>query len=240
MSKFKISSETQGSSNIPIPPPRELDKPTLLFPYGYEFPIVNLSEVKFDPEKEITKDGITNTVPVLIFKYIDNKKRAYQQIEFPIENDDEEKEEKFIGWFNSRVKHIFEETIGADKFKEIEGKDWADYFKNIADAFNNQVVVKGEGDNAKKVVLYKQQPVYLKLTYNKSYLQLPTFPNFIQKATVGATQLACELRINPTYDKVKPQESAKNNLPNLGGHNNEFGGSFAGGLDDDFPLVPSS
>lgn len=243
--KFGISKETQGSSIVPIPAPVKLganatEIQLAQYKTGYIFPIATLVNVVFDPEKPMKESGVEVTKPVLIFIFKDSKNKQFTHVEFPVEETDQKYDSK-REWFEQRVKHIWDETIGANKFPDegigsdlTEESTFGDYFKAIADAFNKVVV--GEGDKQHK--LYALNPVYIKLTYNGDRLQFPLFPNFLQKAKEGDKILPVEsILINPTRDvieiKAKSVGSAASGLSTS--RDNNFGGSGDAGYD--FPDV---
>lgn len=230
--RFSINKDTQGASIVPIPAPKKLTAPSDIYTTGYMFPICTLIAVKFIPNKAITRNGVEEEVPVLMFLFEDNKKRQFQHIEFPIDDDDA-KAEKKSEWFISRVKHIWDETIGADKFPEegINGDDIPSFYKGVADAFNSIKVPI----NGKEKCLYAVRPVYLKLTYNKDRLNLPLFPNFIQVAMRGDKQVPVTyLTINPARDNVEPKVAAS---PAVGGFTSGTDASFGATNINDYPDV---
>lgn len=256
MRKFGITSETRGSSNVSIPAPIKLNTPDPMYKTGYEFPVCKLVSVTFNPEKKITRNNVEVVVHTLEFRFQDNKERQYTHIEWPLDptskNADKEPE-----WQDQRIKHIWEETIGVDKLPSTglgtSAKTEAEYFKLVADGFNtvkasilNPKYIAGQAPEEGKApipqtverVAYGQTYIYIKLTYNKTNLQMPLFPNFVQRAEANGKQLPVEkLQIDLKYDKVEPSISASN-APNAAsglstGLDATFGGSSAG--DDDLP-----
>ncbi len=237
-SKFGIKKDLQSSAGIPINAPFKLEKRTEFYPNSWEFPIVQLVRVSFDPEKEINRNGDKENVPVLQYVFVTKNGKQFTHIEFPLDEDDAKFEDK-ASQLQQRIKHIFDATVGANKFKEgsMEGNTIAELFENVANAFNAEKITKGEGELAKTVTLYSQTFVYLKLVYYQTRIQMPMFPNFIQRAFNGPQQLVCELTINPKYDKVEATAPAASgaNAQYSGGTNNSFGGGADYG---DFPSIP--
>lgn len=230
--KFGITKETQGSSNVPIPAPIKLKEPSAQFKTGYEFPVVKLVKVSFNPAKEMTVQGVKEEKPVLEFLFKDAKQRQFTHIEFPIADDDD-KFDKKLEWQNQRIMHIWEETVGLKNLPEdgigTNAQSFEEFFKDVADKFNS--VKHTEGDKEK--VLYPTIPIYLKLTYNNNRVQLPIFPNFVQRASVaGKTVEVDKLMIDPVYDKVEPSAPATGTKYSSG-TDKQFGGDES----DDFPDV---
>lgn len=237
-SKLGISKDTQAKAGIPISAPARLDKRTPQFPNSWDFPVVKLVKVEFNPAKDVNRNGEIIPTPVLSFLFRDIKgEKQFTHIEFPLDDEDPKFSDK-LDSLHKRIKHIFDETVGASRFKEgsMEGDTFEDLFKNVAAAFNAEVVTKGEGDQAKTLPLYYQTPVYLKLVYYQTRLQLPMFPNFIQRAHNGTDYVPCELAINPQYDQVEPKAKAQASAAGsfAGGHNAGFGGAADFG---DFPSI---
>jgi hypothetical protein len=232
---LSINKDTRGSANNPIPAPRLLALATTIFPYKYEFPVAHLVNVSFDPKKEVKRNDVTENVPALIFLFKDKDKRQFTHIEFPLDPTDDKIKKKQDALL-SRIKHIWDETIGADKLPAgvLEGKSFAEFYENVAKGFNAITYTKDD----KTYKTYSANALYIKLSYYNANLQLPQYPNFIQPATSGGNQKVCELRINPTYDSVEPKAKAKAG-GNQSGHNNEFGGgeSFGGNFSEDLPDI---
>lgn len=237
--KLGVSKDTQSSSGLPIPAPYKADR-TAQFPNMFVFPICKLVKVHFDPAKE-TKNGVG---PALLFVFValGTPKKQFTHIEFPIEEDDAKWDFK-LGALNGRLKHFFDETVGADKFVEgsMEGDDFAEMFKNVANAFNSitykNIPVGGSEEDAKMLPVFTRHQLYIKLTYGqKSRLQFGLFPNLIQRAMKGNEYIPCELIINSQYDKVIPSETPAINAG--GGIGNTGGQTFGHAIDDDdFPDV---
>jgi hypothetical protein len=236
-----ISKDLEAKAGIPIPAPRKLDARHSMFPNGYEFPICKLVKVHFDPAKEIKRNDTVTPTPVVIFVFITKDGKQFTHLEFPVEDDDENFDKKHEQ-IQQRIKHIFDETVGASKFIEgsMNGGTYAEFFSNVAKSFNTDqtaVAVK-ESDTPKSIPTYSKTEVYWKITYYQTRLQVPLYPNFIQKAFNGkGEQIPCELQINPQYDKLVAQEKAKPAAPYAGGTNAEYGGGAAGGYDD-YPDIP--
>lgn len=236
--RLGVTKETQAKAGIPIGAPKRLDKRTEIYPNSYEFPVVRLTRVWYEPEQEIKRNGDTEKVSVLKMLFSQEGGKQFTQVYFPIDDDDEKFEAK-AEELNQHVKHIFDETIGANNFVDgsMEGEDFPELFDNMAKAFNSKTVTKGEGEEAKIVPYYYTNPVYLKLSFYKERTQLPKFPNFIQKAFGAKGQIPCELLFNPKYDKLEPSAPVASGSPYGGGaQNNSFGGEADFG---DFPSIPN-
>lgn len=237
--RLGVSKDLQAKAGIPIGAPKRLDKRTDIYPNSWEFPVVRLSKVHFEPEQEIKRNGDTEKVPVLKLLFTQEGGKQFTQVYFPIDEDDENFEKK-VEELSQHVKHIFDETIGTNNFEEgsMEGDDFTELFDNMAKAFNAKTITKGEGEAAKLVPYFYTQPVYLKLSFYKERAQMPKFPNFVQKANGAKGAIPCELIINPKYDKVEAQAPAASGTPYAGGaQNNSFGGEADFG---DFPTIPNN
>jgi hypothetical protein len=244
---LSVNKNTQGQSGVPIPAPIKLKEITPLFKGGYEFPIAKLVSVKFDPKKEvkIKNSDEKEEKPVLIFVWKDAKDRQFTQMEFPIASDDANAEMK-VDALQQRLKHIWDVMIGDDIDPDFSGDSFAEFFKNAAEAFNGQKVTRRlkdgetipEGEEAPTVPRYTTQQVYIKLTYYKTNLQIPMFPNFIQRAGTSQARIPCEtLIINPKNDQLQPSEKANKGNGNQN-FNNSLDNEFIGeDLGDDFPEV---
>ena len=237
--RLGVSKDTQSKAGIPIGAPKRLDKRTEIYPNSYEFPVVRLANVIFNPEQEIKRNGDTEKVPVLKLVFAQEGGKQFTQVYFPIDEDDADFEKK-VEEQSQHIKHIFDEVIGANNFVEgsMEGDDFAELFENMAKAFNEKTVTKGEGDSAKTGPYYYTNPVYLKLSFYKERVQMPKFPNFVQKAFGAKGQVPCELVINPRYDKLEAQAPVASGQAYGGGaQNNSFGGAedFT-----DFPTIPTN
>lgn len=232
---LSINKDTRGSANNPIPAPRLLGLATTIFPHKYEFPVAHLVNISFDPKKEVKRNDVTENVPALIFVFKDREKRQFTHIEFPLDPTDDKIKQKQDALI-SRIKHIWDETIGADKLTDgvMQGASFAEFYENVAKGFNAVTYTKDD----KVYKTYTASPLYIKLTYYNSELQIPQYPNFIQPATSNGQPKVCELRINPQYDSVEPKAKAKAG-GNQSGHNNEFGseGSFGGSFSEDLPDI---
>lgn len=243
MRQFGITSETRGSSNVSIPAPTKLSTPNPQFTTGYSFPVARLVAVKFNPAKPIKRNGVETTIHALEFLLKDEKDRQFTHIEFPIDPAGKNPE-RDAQWQDQRIKHIWEETIGADRLPKeglgTSAKTESEYFKLVAEGFNavrvevtnpkyGQPVEEGKDPHPEKVsrVLYGQTPIYVKLTYNKTNLQLPLFPNFFQRAmNQGKLVVVDRLLIDLKYDQTEPSISASNTPSAAAG--------LAGGLDNTF------
>lgn len=236
MSKLGIKKDLQAKAGIPIPAPKKLDKATPLFPNAWEFPVANLVNVIYEEAKTITRNSVEEQVPALTLVYKTKDGKQFTQVEFPIDFDDAKFDNKHQA-LTQRIKHIFEETIGESKFEEVEAETFEELFGKVAAMFNKHTTTTGEGDSAKTTKNYARTPVYLKLIYYKDRLQVPMYPNMIQRAVGSNGQVPCELMINPTYDAVEPQAKAKPNAGGMGGYGGGTDASF-GGFDSDFPSIP--
>ena len=235
MKGFGITKETQGSSSVAIPAPIELTTPNAQFKTGYEFPVAKLVKVAFVPNKEMTVNGVKEERPVLEMLFKDAKNRQITHIEFPLEEGVDKFDEK-LQWQQQRIMHIWEETLGLKALPAdgigTSATSFAEFFEDVAKQFN--AVKHKEGDVEK--VTYATVPLYIKLTYNKDRVQLPMFPNFVQKAVGadGKTVPVEKLVINPTYDKIKATANVNTTANQYkGGTDNTFGGDDT----DGFPEV---
>lgn len=232
---LKVTTETRGGSGIPIPAPIKLNSYNAQFPTGYKFPVVRLVSVRFNAEKEmkVANSNETTTKPVLEFLFKGEKDEQFTHIEFPIEGDDTEKVQGSTDALLSRIKHIWEETMGLPVPDSLSGESFADFFKNVADSFNKEKITILKDGKEKSVAKYPRVKLYLKLSYYKTNLQIPRFPNFVQKAEVDNKLIPCiSLLINPQYDKTEP--SLKASTSNNTGLDNDFGTTD---FSDDFPDI---
>ena len=234
--KLGISKEQVGGSTVSIPAPIELKDHNPQYPTGYIFPIAKLDSVYCDPKKTMKEAGVEVEKPVLVFIFKDDKNRVSTHMEFPIDEDDLKFDSK-LDWTNQRVRHIWDETIGSDKFPEeglgTDAVTFEDLYKAIADAFNGEVIKK-EGED-KPIKRFNINPCYLKLTYNKDRANFPLFPNFVQRAVVNGNKVPCEtLTINPSRDNVKPVVKPDAYTPEGG---NTFGSAGSAAQGYDFPDV---
>jgi hypothetical protein len=222
-----ISKEVRGKSGIPISAPYKLDKRTPQFPNQYEFPIARLVKVHFDPAKEVKRQTGTENLPIVSFTFVTAQNKQFTHVCFPIDEDEDEVFANKLGDLHQVIKHIFEEAVGIDKFDEADftGETFTELFSNTAKAFQKYTITKGEGENAKVHTIAELTPLYIKLTYYKTTLQFPKYPNFVQRAKNGTIDIPCELLINPKYDKLEPSDVAKPNagVPAYGAQDNGFG-----------------
>lgn len=232
--RFGVSKDQQGGSFVSIPAPIKLPAHTDQFKTGYEFPIGRLVLVKFNPEKEVKSNGVPEPKPVLEFLFKDAKDRQLTHIEFPIDDDDAKFDQK-MEWLNQRLKHIWDEAIGAQSFPDeglgSNANNFAEFYEDVALQFN-KVKTSQEAD-AKTV--YSQRPLYIKVVYNRNRLQFPLFPNFLQRAKNGdKLEPVITLTVDPTRDNIEPSKTV-NAAAYTGGTDKDFGG---GGISkDDFPDV---
>lgn len=232
-----IKKDLVAKAGIPVNPPLPIDKPNEYFK-THEFPIVTIESVTFLPNFETTDrntDEVT-TQPVLqvVYKDTKNTEKKLTSTYYPLDPADEKFDIKLEGLQKS-IKHIFEESIGADKFEEEDfaGTTFAELFENIAKAFNKFTFNKASKDtNAEPKVIktYTIVPLYLKTVYYNSRLQVPMYPNFVQKATrvIGneTRQVPCELLISKK-DVIVNKADAK---PASSARDRGFGGASAFGM----------
>lgn len=237
---FGVTKETRTGSVVNLPAPSKLPAPTPQFTTGYSFPVAKIVKISYNPAKEVTRNGVKETIPTLEYLFKDNKDRQFTHIEYPIDMT-KDKAQDMIQWLNERVMHIWNETLGINRLPEsgigVGANSFEEYFKAVADTFNS--VKYQDGDKEK--VLYPTIAIYVKLTYNQDRLQLPMFPNFIQRAVDDKNQPRPQeiLTINPNYDKLEPTERKKATNPyaTSGGTNAEFGGGDTGADYSSFPDV---
>ncbi len=225
VSKLGIRKDLEAKAGIPINTAKKLTDNNPQFPTGYEFPMGRLVNVVFTKDKEVGQDK--TPTPVLAFVFKGDKDKQFTSMEFPLDFDDAKFDTKLEA-LQKRLRHIYDETIGTDKFVEgsMDGDTFAELFENVANAFNSQTRTTGEGDEAKTVKLYADGLHYLKLVYYQTRLQFPMFPNFIQKAFKGTVAQACELRITVGSDELEPKVKAK--VSGFNGGGNDLGGFNVG------------
>jgi hypothetical protein len=232
---LSINKDTQGTNAVPIQTARQLQVATSIFPYKYEFPTAFLVKVSFEPEKEVTRNDVTEKVPALGFLFKDKEGRQLQHWEYPIDmtsDSAQDLQSALIG----RIKHIWDETIGADKLPDgaMSGKSFSEFYDNVSKAFNSIVYTKD--DKPRKT--YASKELYLKVTFWNTRVQLPKYPNFIQQAKQGENYRPCELRINTTYDILEPKSKPK---AGQAGSAHDAGypseSSFSSNFADDLPDV---
>lgn len=232
--KLGFSKDVEGKSGIPIPAPHKLNTRTDIYPNGYSFPIGKLVNVVFNAEKEVNRNGVTDTTPALTFVFRTADGKQFTHVEWPIEDNDDKFQDKYDR-LQRRLRHIFDETIGANKFEEFEADDFKEFFEIMGNQFNKHTYVVGEGENAKTLKHYANTSIYIKVTYNGTRLQFPLYPNFVQRAGTKEKMIPCDLLITPQYDKIEPVE-AKRATPFSTGTDNTYGGgtsTFA----EDFPDI---
>ncbi len=221
VSKLGIRKDLEAKAGIPISTAKRLDGNNPQYPTGYEFPLVKLVNVVFTADKEVGQDKVPTPVIAFVFKGEGDKQ--FTGMEFPLDYDDAKFDMKLEA-LQKRLRHIFDETIGTDKFVEgsMDGDTFAELFENVAKAFNAVTVTKGEGETAKQVKLYAEGTHYFKLVYYQTRLQIPMFPNFIQRAIVNKQAVPCELRITVGTDELEPKAKAK--ASGFGATGNGLGG----------------
>ncbi len=143
------------------------------------------------------------------------------------------------GWFNSRVKHIFEAYSDFPKEGLGSGaKSWTELFQKIAQQFNTgkdgkEIYYNYNGETATCI------PVWLKVTYsNDGDIQIPLLPNFIERMTAESHAANAPKTLEKTkYDSFEapPKKGASASPAMPGG---VFGGpapaAKAGGSDMGF------
>jgi hypothetical protein len=241
--RLGISKDLQAKTGIPVTMPFKTEIRNPLYPNGYQFPIVNLVNVFFDPAKEVKQpSGETAPTPTLSFTYVDksNTQKTSTFIEFPIQDDDAKFDTKLAA-MQQRIKHIFTVCYGDNEFNEDEfdGDTFAELFENVGKAFNSRLFTKEpkEGEEpTKPVARYKLVALYLKPIYYGTNITLPQYPNFVQRAFDNKGAIPCEFTINPKYDKFVAEEKASaGNLGQYGGGTNK---GFGDSTDiNDFPDI---
>ncbi len=211
VSKLGIRKDLEAKAGIPVSTAKKLSTPTQQYPTGYEFPLVRLVNVVYTADKEVGQDKVPTPIIAFVFKGEGDKQ--FTGIEFPLDYDDSKFDMKLEA-LQKRLRHIFDETIGTDKFVEgsMDGDTFAELFENVAKAFNAAIVTRGEGENAKQIKLYAEGIHYFKLVYYNTRLQIPMFPNFIQRANAkgeSVPSIPCELRIVVGTDELEPKAKAK-------------------------------
>lgn len=215
---FGITQETRSEGTKLFNPPIKLDAPTDQFPNKYKFPVATLVNVVANPKYE-TKNGEQEVVQ---FVFRGSKGEIYTHTEWSIDPTDAKFVDK-LSSMNSRIKHILEQTKLKlpEKGIGVGAKNFEEFFQQVADTFNNQVDIEGEGEAAKRIKRYFKQKMYAKLTYYKKNLQFPLFPDFLQAATNSEGKpVPCNLTINPSYDALEPEEGSSNTFNNVGGGGN--------------------
>jgi len=217
---FNVTKDTRGTALMPIPVPSKLleTQRDQLFPMGYKYSTARLVNVVFDPEKEVKQNNETTTQPILSFIFADDKQRRATLTFFVPSDMDEAKNDKETARQQERIKHIWDETVGEERFPE-EGlaptaESHRDFFKEVADNFNRitREVPGGSAEKPKLVKMYGIDRVYIKLTYYNNNINFPLYGNIIQRAETGQKPLVCEkLDINPTYDKLSKEAGAPKN-----------------------------
>lgn len=224
---FGITQETRSEGVKLFPAPKKLTEENKQFPTGYKFPNGRLVNVVANAEFE-TKDGNRS---VLQFTFKGSKGETFTHTEWNLEPTDPKMEGK-MGALQSRIKHILEQ-VGLnmpEKGIGVGAKNFDEFFTSVANTFNSQTItVEKEGEEPKSVKKYYQTQVYLKLVYNRSNLNFPYLPNFIQTATKDGKASPCQLGINLQYDTLEQSATNSNTFNNVGG------GATAGGDLSDLP-----
>jgi len=219
--KFGITKDTRSAGVNLFPAPTKIEA-TKQFPNGYKFPVGRLVNVVSENEYD-TKNG---KQAVVEFVFSGAKSRVQTHTEWAVDPTDIKADKKLEG-MQSRIKHILEQ-VGLGMPKDGIGAKAASYeefFDAVAEEFNKHVILEDE----KPVKKYYKKRVYLKLTYYKTNLNFPMFPNFIQLAEDDkGTILPCNLTINPTYDNIEPTKTEGESFSNVDGS----GGGAAGDLSD--------
>lgn len=180
MTQFGISTEQKSSNSVNFSK-RGIYK-------------VYLTDVKVE---EVGKD---TKFTVLSFNFSDAEGiKSFKHSEFIVDSTDEKFEKKLNG-FNSRVKHIFETYIPFPKSGIGFGAtSFEDYFTKIAESFNT-------GNEGLPIFKTKEGAsilVWIKLAFynTKGNIGFPLSPNFIEKVKADNQTEAKTLNIDPRYDK---------------------------------------
>ncbi len=212
---FGITKETRSEGNILFSAPKKLEKENIQFPTGYKFPVGRLVNVVANPTFE-TKDG-NKSVLQFIFTGKDGEQHIHTEWE---QDPTDDKFQNNLDAMNSRIKHILEQVRLS--FPEtglgVKATSFSEFFKEVADYFNG-ITIK-ENEESKPTKVYSKVRVYLKLTYYKTNMNFPRFPNFIQTAEdKEGKALPCRLDIDIKYDQLEPSKSGGNAFENIGGGN---------------------
>lgn len=186
----------------------------------WKFPTVYLVDVQSIGQEIGSGERQGQTERVLRMDFSDQPKgkggkKGFRALFWPVNpSGDEEKDAKNIETVQTQIKHIFDQfkTLKEDEYLG-SGDTWEELFDSIAEAFNT---------GAEGQPIYGQVPTWLKLTYYRNNLQLPRFPNFIERKAGNFPQT---LSVNLQYDTV---EQTANDNP--------MGSPAGGGSPDDFPL----
>jgi hypothetical protein len=214
---FGITTETRSDSYVPILTAKKVEN-NPQFPNNWAFPIARLVNVVFNPKQE-TKNG-DRIIMDFIFK--DPEGRQYTHREWEQDPNDEKYSDKING-VNSRVKHIYVQTIGdfPTTGLGVGAKSFSEYYKAIVDAFNGVVVI--EGESTKKV--YYTNQCYIKLVYYKNKLGFTLSPNFLERVVQGKPCITLSIGAK---EKVEPN---RNSAPTGGGIPGVANGSAMPGAD---------
>lgn len=219
---FKIDENVKSEERKPIKPPKEFsvkDNPKMasVFPNGYKFPVAELSEVSMSEDYEDKNGDIRQT---LSFTFVEKSKETTKEhihTEYDIESDDEKLDVKLEG-MKSRIKHIFENTIGKFVPMGDNASNFKELFKDIEAKFNE----KNEEGN----LAFKGNKCYIKVTYYNGRLSFPLYPSFLQIAKDKNTK--CLLDVNKKRDNIVDDgDTGSNNPPSVPGSN-------SGGVSQDF------
>ena len=213
-----VTEETKAYNNVPIPAVTKLPQVSPMYPTGYKFPIARLVNVTSDPALE-TKNGIMSVLQCI---FRDKEGRQYSHTEWEVDVTDTNFKKKVDG-LNSRVKHLFVETFGAEALPKegigTKAKTFAEYFNIVAQEFN------------KRKEIYTKNSFFLKLVYFKDRLGFPLGPNFIQK--VRNDKPVCDqLSINAKWDHLEAQKSDNlSDMPGMSTDAPDFDQDFGGAGD---------
>lgn len=203
---FGITTETKSSNIVLIPAPHKLTAPNPQYASGYYFPIATLVNVIFNPELE-KKDG--EKVPVIQFVFRDSEKRQFTHTEWVVDSTDAKFTLK-LDSLNSRIKHIWENTMGVFPASGIgvTAKNWSEFFEQVATAFNTST----DGTKA-----YAKTQAFIKLVYYKADIRFPFAPNFLER--INKEDPRCKiLTVNPKYDEIEAKVSkTPNSIAGLAG-----------------------
>lgn len=212
MSQFGITSETKSKNSVPF-------KVTSQHPFTVGY----ITKVAFEDIK-LKDESIKQA---LVFYLEDEaKERTHKEIMFVLD-DTNAKFQENLAYFQSKIKHIYEEFapfpkdgIGTSATTLVE------FYQAIEKAFNNN------GVDSKPV--YLNVLCYFKLVWYRGYANFPLSPNFIERVRMnGNVRKETTLSVNPKYDKMDNdiKASSATNMPT------PQGGTDGVIIEDDFPFT---
>lgn len=233
---IKLSKNLEGSSSVKFSNVVKLNSPSAQFPKGYSFPVGKLVKVEaFEYEKEVMGEKVSTVRLQFTYKEVGQNKKGSLIISEFAPDTTSDKYEVNLDRLNKRIMHIFEVTIGKDKFSnDIEAETFDDYFRAVADEFNKHVYIA----NDKKRKEYARYPLYIKILYgmgnNSNRQQLPMFPNFVERATnEKEAYVPCSLDVS-NRDIISAPEATTPTM-GMGAMGGAMNNSFSAGSEDDFP-----